>query len=70
MFLFFENFLSMLPKLVTFYLICSYYIIYLYLASSTLVVREVDQIWIFFKIVWFLHHFKAINERISEWTYF
>ena len=40
----------MLPKLVTFYLICSYYIIYLYLASSALVVREVDQIWIFFKL--------------------
>ena len=33
-------------------------------------IREVSQIWKFFKIVWFLHHLKALNDRISEWAYF
>ena len=32
--------------------------------------REVSQIWNFFKIIWFLHHLKALNERISKWAYF
>ena len=28
------------------------------------------QNWNVFKIIWFLHHLKALNERISEWAYF
>ena len=32
--------------------------------------REISQVWNFFKIIWFLHHLKALNERISEWVYF
>ena len=32
--------------------------------------REISQIWNFFKIIWFLHHLKVLNERISEWAYF
>ena len=32
--------------------------------------REVSQNWNFFKNIWFLHHLKALNKRISEWAYF
>ena len=32
--------------------------------------REVNQNWNFIKIIWCLHHFKALNERISEWAHF
>ena len=31
---------------------------------------EVGQSWNFFKIIWFLNHFKALDERISAWVYF
>ena len=31
---------------------------------------EVSQNWNFVKITWFLHHLKALNERISEWAHF
>ena len=31
---------------------------------------EISQVWNFFKIIWLLHHLKALNERISEWVYF
>ena len=26
--------------------------------------------WNFFQNIWFLHHSKVFNERISEWAYF
>ena len=32
--------------------------------------REVGQNWNFIKITWFLHHLKALNERIWEWAHF
>ena len=32
--------------------------------------REVDHYWNFIKIIWFLHHLIALNERIWEWAYF
>ena len=32
--------------------------------------REVGQNWHFIKIIRFLHHLKALNERISEWAHF
>ena len=32
--------------------------------------REVNQNWNFIKIIWCLHHLKALNERISEWAHF
>ena len=28
------------------------------------------QNWNFIRIIWFLHHLKALNERISEWAHF
>ena len=30
----------------------------------------VGQNWNFIKIIWFLHHLKALNKRISEWADF
>ena len=33
-------------------------------------IKEVSQIWNFFKIIWFLHNLKALKEKISEWVYF
>ena len=34
------------------------------------IVEEVGQNWNFIKMTWFLHHLKAINDRISEWAHF
>ena len=31
---------------------------------------EVGQNWNLFKIIWFLHHLKALNDTNSEWAHF
>ena len=38
----------------------------LFLVPKWRIDREVGQNWNLFKIIWFLHHLKAFNKRISE----
>ena len=39
-------------------------------AVSFLLRKEVAQNWHLIKIIWFLHHLKALNERIWKWAHF